>query len=46
MNPGTVIDVSILVSVSSLLVAAATFLRTGKRYPAGQPGRAESQHEA
>ena len=25
MNPGTVIDVSILVSVSSLLVAAATF---------------------
>lgn len=31
MNPGTVIDVSILVSVSSLLVAAATFFANRKK---------------
>lgn len=31
MNPGTVIDVSILVSVSSLLIAAATFFSSRKK---------------
>lgn len=31
MNPGTVIDVSILVSVSSLLIATATFLTNRKK---------------
>lgn len=31
MNPGTVIDVSILVSVSSLFVAVATFLVNRKK---------------
>ena len=31
MNPGTVIDVSILVSVSSLLIAAATFFSNRKK---------------